>query len=76
MDTFSTGVTVLQGPAGTEDQFEVQGQTDKLSMGKGPARWVYHIENDNEHRFEMWETDAQGQEYLHGEIAYIRKSAK
>ena len=76
MDTFSTGVTVLQGPTGTKGQFEVQGEVDKLSAGKSPTRWVYHIDDENEHRFEMWETDSQGQEYLHGKITYVRQEAE
>ena len=75
MDNFMTGVVMLKGDCSENGkQITVTGKLTK-PMGEGQTidvRWVYKIENDDEFVFEMWEPDAEGEMYLHGQIAYKR----
>ena len=75
MDNFMTGVVMLKGSCSESGkQITVEGQLTK-PFGGGQTidvRWVYKIASNDEFTFEMWEPDANGEMYLHGEIAYKR----
>jgi hypothetical protein len=46
-------------------------------VGEGQVidvRWVYQIISEDKFVFEMWEPDANGDLYLHGEITYTRSA--
>ena len=75
LDNFMTGVIHLKGSADDSGkQITIAGKITKPMAGgeQIDVRWVYTIVNQNTIKFEMWEPDAQGNEYLHGEIVYTR----
>lgn len=75
MDNFMTGVIMLKGSCSESGkQITFNGELTK-PMGEGETidvRWIYKIANHDEFTFEMWEPDANGEMYLHGEITYKR----
>lgn len=75
MDNFFTGAMVFNGScddSGKVITFAGEFENPLKGGAKTYGRWVYKIINDNKFVLEMWEPDANGDEFLHGEITYAR----
>jgi len=75
MDNFMTGVMIFTGSCDASGKnITVRGEFANPLKGGAlmKSRWVYHIINNDKFVFEMWEPDDNGNEYMHGEITYIR----
>lgn len=74
-DNFSTGLISLSGPCdGAGKVITLSGEFPNPAKhgAMTKARWVYKIMDENKFALEIWEPDAAGTEFLHGEITYSR----
>jgi hypothetical protein len=74
-DNMSTMAFVLEGTADASGKvISAKGSyEDPMTKKNKKARWVWTIQDSNNHKLELYDIDNTGKEFLSAEINYIRK---